>query len=231
VFRALAAGWTGTRDWTPERLGARFSDREVPVIPLTDGLCGYEHESGVVYERRTVGAYVDSLRSSSKPEWFLTVRLREHFPELALEGGVPEYCLNARWRDARVSIGGDGTTTPIHAELAHNLLAVIRGEKELALFAPWQSHRLYFRPFSGAPHISPVDPYVLDARRFPRAASATPWRVLLRSGDVLFLPRGWWHAVRTNEMTVALSSWWADGMSSFVPRAASLYKRLRDLRT
>jgi hypothetical protein len=231
VLRGLATGWTGTQNWTPESLGARFRDREVPVIPLVDGLCGYAHGSGVAYERRAVGAYVDALLSSAKPEWFLTVRVEPHFPELAAELGVPEYCADSPWRDARVSIGADGTTTPIHVELAHNLLAVIRGEKELALFPPSQSRRLYFRPLSAAPHISPVDPYSLDHRRFPRAASATPWRALLRSGDVLFLPRGWWHAVRTNEMTVAYSSWWADGVSSLVPFAAGIYKRLRDLRT
>ena len=132
------------------------------------------------------------------------------FPELAGEIGVPEHLvLDAGWRDARLSIGADGTTTPIHAELTHNLLAVICGEKELALFAPWQSRALYFRPLSAAPHISPVDPYVLDCRRFPRTARATPWRALVRSGDVLFLPRGWWHAVRTNGVTVAHTSWWA----------------------
>lgn len=231
VLRGLASRWTGTRDWTPERLAERFHDREVPVIRLVDGLCRYEHESGVDYGRRTVSQYVEALRSSSTPEWFLTVRVQPHFPELEAELGIPEYCADALWRDARISIGADGTTTPIHVELAHNLLAVIRGEKELALFSPWQSHRLYFRPLSAAPHISPVDPYVLDSRRFPRAAGATPWRVVLRSGDVLFLPRGWWHAVRTNGMTIAYSSWWADGVSSLVPRAAGMYKRLRDLRT
>jgi hypothetical protein len=231
VLSGLATGWTGTRGWTAEGLGARFRDREVPLIPLVDGLCAYEHKSGVVYERRAMGEYVDSLLASPRPEWFLTVRVEAHFPELAAEVGVPEYCADAWWRDARVSIGADGTTTPIHVELNHNFLAVIRGEKELALFPPWQSRRLYFRPLSAAPHISPVDPYVLDRRRFPRAAGATPWRALLRSGDVLFLPRGWWHAVRTNGLTVAHSSWWADGASSLVPRAAGLYKRLRDLKT
>jgi hypothetical protein len=231
VLRGLATRWAGTQDWTPERLGARFRDREVPLMKLIDGVCGYEHVSGVAYERGAVGPYVDSLLASPTVERFLSVRVEPHFPELVGEIGVPEYCADARWRDARLSIGADGTTTPIHAELTHNLLAVIRGEKEVALLAPWQSRALYFRPLSAAPHISPVDPYVLDRRRFPRTAHATPWRALVRSGDVLFLPRGWWHAVRTNGLTVAHTSWWADGVSSLVPRAAALYKRLRDLQT
>jgi hypothetical protein len=231
VLGGLASRWSAARAWTPDALAARFGDREVPLMRLVHGVCEYEHGSGVAYERGAVGPYVESLRRAPSPERFLSVRVEPNFPELADELGPLEYLSGARWRDARISIGAEGTTTPIHVELAHNLLAVVHGEKELALFPPWQSRRLYFRPFSAAPHISPVDPYVFDRVRFPRAVRATPWRALLRSGDVLFLPRGWWHAVRTNGMTVAYSSWWADGASSLVTRAAGLYKRLRDLRT
>jgi len=185
----------------------------------------------MAYVRMPMRDYVDSLAPSRPPKWFLTVRAQEHFPELAAEAGIPEYCIRAPWHDARVSIGAAGTCTPIHAELTHNLFAVIRGEKEVALFPPTHAHNLHFQPFSAAPHISPVEPFAFDGARHPRAVRCSPWRALVKTGDVLFIPRGWWHAVRTVAPTIAYTNWWADGLSSLLPRAAVLYKSLRQFRT
>jgi hypothetical protein len=161
----------------------------------------------------------------------LTLSLREHFPELAEELRPLAYLERAHWRDARLNIGSTGVTTPIHVELAHNLLAIISGEKTLCLFEPWQTPYLYFAPFSGAPHISPVDPRRLDEQRHARARRLRPWRAVARSGDVIFIPRGWWHAVRTNGPTLAIANWWAEGPASLIPLAAARYKRLRGVHT
>jgi hypothetical protein len=161
----------------------------------------------------------------------MTVPVRAHFPELWDEIRPPDCCARARWRDCRLNVGTTGVTTPIHVELAHNFLAVVSGEKEICLFPPRQTAHLYFAPFSGAPHISPVSPLALDERRHPRARRLHPWRAIARSGDVIFIPRGWWHAVTTRGPTLAIASWWADGPWALVPLAAEGYKKVRGVRT
>ena len=49
-----------------------------------------------------------------------------------------------------------------------------------------------------------------DADRFPALAEARPLRALVREGDVLYLPCGWWHAVRGSEgRNLSVNYWFA----------------------
>lgn len=232
VLRGAAEAWAARRAWSIDRVGARFGDRVVPLVRVRDGMLGYDEKSGMDYERLRLDQFLESLRSGLAPEWFLTVRPSDHFPELLDEIDRHPYSAGASWSDFRVSIGAAGTTTPIHVELLHNLFTVLHGEKEVVLFAPSETRSLQsFGVFSGAPHISPVDPRTRDEARWPGVLRCKPRRCVLRSGDALFIPRGWWHAVRTNEPTIAMGAWWAEGVYSLVPRALGVYKWLFDVRT
>ena len=229
----LAREWRASREWSLPSLQNRFGDRRVPIIRITDGLLSYKPGSGMQYEETTLGEFLRSLETDDNPPThFLKVQPQVHFPELLDEIEIAQYCRKARWRDFNLSIGGEGTTTPIHREFADNLFAVVHGEKEILLFAPSEARNLYaFGPLSGIPHLCRVDPRLADTVQFPRVERSNPYRCLLRSGDVLFIPRGWWHAVRTNETTIAFSAWWAEGTRSLVLYAAAFYKRLLGIRT
>lgn len=208
----------------------RFGNRKVPLIRVHDGLLAYGQDAGMDYETRQLSDHIDSLEGRAATH-FLTASVREQFPELWNEVLRLEYCSHARWRDSRINIGTSGTVTPIHVELTHNLLLVVSGEKELCLFEPWQTIHMCFAPLSGAPHISPIDPRQLDTGRHPSALRLRPWRATARAGDAIFIPRGWWHTVETHGPTLAIANWWADGLSSLVPRLTESYKRLRGFRT
>lgn len=44
--------------------------------------------------------------------------------------------------------------------------------------------------------------------RYPDAARAAYVEALLEPGDVLFVPRGWWHYVRSVDVSASVSFWW-----------------------
>ena len=44
--------------------------------------------------------------------------------------------------------------------------------------------------------------------RFPDAGRAEYAEALLEPGDVLFVPRGWWHYVRSVDVSASVSFWW-----------------------
>ncbi len=232
LLRDAAAGWPAVRTWTLEGIRERVGARVVPVVRVTDGLLGYDARSGMHYDFVPVSAVIDALLDGAAPRWFLTLPPAEHFPELISDLRSHAPVSRAPWSDARLSLGAAGNTTPIHREIADNLFTVIRGEKEVALFAPHDSRRLEsFGPLSGAPHISPIDPRSCRLDRHRGIARCTVWRARVGSGDVLLIPRGWWHAVRTTRPTVAMGSWWADGLYALVPMAAGVYKRIFRIRT
>ena len=50
----------------------------------------------------------------------------------------------------------------------------------------------------------------LDFGRFPALRGAAPRAVTVRAGDVLYLPCGWWHAVRGSaDFNLSVNHWFA----------------------
>ena len=125
------------------------------------------------------------------------------------------------WPSLFVGPPGSACSLHIDANATHFWMALFgEGTKEWLLFPPDQTHLLHpFWPPFGATtrdpifHIDPFAPWADQLRKYPSLAGTTPYRVVLKPGDVLFVPCGWAHAVRNlpGPPTVALSANYVDG--------------------
>lgn len=126
-------------------------------------------------------------------------------------------------------IGDNRSITSTHKDHYENIYAVIRGEKHFILYPPTDLPYLYQRvypsgrydsehvihcddPETLVPWIS-VDPLKPDYERFPLFKHATPYRVTLKQGDILYLPSLWFHFVsqRVDErekIMISVNSWY-----------------------
>lgn len=98
-----------------------------------------------------------------------------------------------------------------HYDPHHNLLCVVAGCKQVALWPPSATEFLYPMSVCGeASNHSAVDLVQPNFKVHPRAKHA--WdhcqKVLLHAGDALFIPEGWFHQVDSNALTVAVNFWW-----------------------
>ena len=107
-------------------------------------------------------------------------------------------------------IGSPGANTPCHIDTyGCNLVAQVSGRKRWVLFPECQSRLL------GATRVPYEESSVYSGAGFPRPslhshpslASATPYVVTLQPGDVLFVPRHWWHSVENLELAVSINTW------------------------
>ena len=90
------------------------------------------------------------------------------------------------------------TTAALHFDSDDNLLCVLRGRKRVALVAPEDAARLQ----------PPPSGHHCDCDVFAAPLSAERVAIVdVGEGDVLAIPRGWWHAVRSDAGTLALN-WW-----------------------
>lgn len=130
--------------------------------------------------------------------WVLDdIELPPYFPEEELLG------LNF-W------LQGAGAVTHLHWDGTPGLLALVRGEKRLHLYAPEQHPFLYPAPRAGGTEVnwSEVDVLRPNPTRFPEFGRAEPRVVTLRAGEVLFIPRHVWHHVHTTEVSIGVNFWW-----------------------
>lgn len=83
------------------------------------------------------------------------------------------------------------------------------GRKYVRLYDPVHTAAMY--PFEEGltTNTSRVDVRGVDAAAFPAFVGA-PWvDVLLRPGDMLYIPPAWWHYVESVTVSFSVSFWWS----------------------
>ncbi|MCY3626990.1 MAG: cupin-like domain-containing protein [Gammaproteobacteria bacterium] len=97
-----------------------------------------------------------------------------------------------------ILIGPKGTVTPLHIDYmdTHTWMGQITGRKRCIFFSPEDE------PFLYDGKVDPLDP---DLDKYPLFAKATPYEVFLDIGELLFIPRNWWHYVVALEKSITLS--------------------------
>lgn len=110
---------------------------------------------------------------------------------------------------------GNATVVSTHYDLADNLMCSIAGKRRVTLFPPEQLNNLYIGPIdftlSGQP-VSMVELEQPDLKRYPRFAEALQHAqvVELEPGDVLYIPKLWWHHVQSLAPVNAMVNYWWD---------------------
>ncbi|EGD72167.1 hypothetical protein PTSG_00189 [Salpingoeca rosetta] len=100
--------------------------------------------------------------------------------------------------------------TPCHYDEQENFFAQVRGTKRVILFHPDNFRCLYpYRYGHPCDRQSQVDFDNPDYERFPKFKDARGLEAILRPGDVLYIPRCWWHLVRSlDELSVSVNFWY-----------------------
>jgi hypothetical protein len=129
--------------------------------------------------------------------------------EIAADIRVPEYCDTSVVRNY-FFLGRD-TASALHYHPMHQVLVCqIFGEKRITLYPPEQTRLLYPRPWYhiGSSHMSEIDFLRPDFKKYPLFGQAKPLELVLRPGEMLFIPIHWSHAVENIGLAASVSVFW-----------------------
>ena len=181
---------TGAGDWyknTPERSGKDSVEGALGHVAklLTDAPARY---------------YAGEIPLADFPQLHEELGLARALGPILLNAPVPESSVLARlWL-------GRASKTQLHYDLFHTILVVTQGWKEVHLYPPLELERFY--PFS-LPELltsSRVQDPTGDLAQFPLFPAESGRVVLVKPGDLLFIPAFWWHFVKSSEeMTVTVT--------------------------
>ena len=113
---------------------------------------------------------------------------------------VPDYCACAIVDDGSSDVvtmgwlGPVGTISPCHHDPYHNLLAQVVGHKHVVLFPPG-SHMYPRHDFMTNTSRIDLSAGPVDSAAYPLFSWEHATAVTLAPGDVLFMPRHWWHFI------------------------------------
>ncbi|MGI5270356.1 cupin-like domain-containing protein [Nonomuraea sp. CA-218870] len=214
VFPGLTDSWPARTRWTPENLAVTHGGRTVTALmnlPASGVLFPHDQRN---YERTLPFAeFVHEMLATSadSPCYLAYTRAAELFPArdydfAPLTGDLPYST------DTRVWIGSAGTRSMLHSDLKDNFFCQIWGEKHVVL-VPWEHARDVY-PFPGNLVNSQVDVMEPDLDRFPRLRRATFYAGTVEPGDVLYMPRGCWHDIRSRTPSVSVNHWFGPPMTA-----------------
>lgn len=150
--------------------------------------------------------------------------LRPPLSHLSSDFSVPSFLLVSIVEQIHFWMGhsrSNGSRSKLHMDPNDNLYVVLNGTKHLTIFGPYDAERMYTygKVRQIAPngrqmlsdifhaHFGQVDAEYPDLDRFPLFSGATPLKVTLQAGDMLYMPAGWYHETTSIGRHLAMNFW------------------------
>lgn len=132
-------------------------------------------------------------------------------PELLKEICWESVGLNGRdGAESTLWLGSEGAYTNCHYDAyGYNLVAQIYGRKRWVLFAPSDTQYLYPTrvPYEESSIFSQVDIKSPGLEAHPKIKMTNVYEVILEPGQILYVPRHWWHYVECLEPAISVNTW------------------------
>ncbi|WP_444936864.1 cupin-like domain-containing protein [Microbulbifer sp. JMSA004] len=129
------------------------------------------------------------------------------FQDIEVQRLIPEKILSS----AYLWVGPGGTVSPLHYDPENNFLIQVKGSKRLILFPHRYIPNLY--PYDeyecSHPHLLQADITSPDYNLFPAMKNVEATEVVLKEGEMLFLPSGYCHQVHSESPSVSVNLWWS----------------------
>jgi lysine-specific demethylase 8 len=230
VLTGMMDGWPASARWSTSSFRERYGDRHVPVIPTRGGAAVYSPKSGIPYARMRVDEFLDGVRAGDRSR-YMVFRVEDELPSLLDDVRPPRVWAQALWKRCRFWFAPPDIGGPLHRDLPDNLYAQVAGHKRWTLFERRETANVYsFPPWSGTPNYARADGERPDYVRFPRLRRLRRWSAVLAPGEMLYIPRRWWHQARSVDVSVSMNFWWAERVTLWLVRAAEAFMRVRGLR-
>jgi hypothetical protein len=206
VVAGFADKWPALRKWRPDFFRERFGNVTRKV-------------GDRVY---TIAEYIDLMKSatpSNPAPYPFNFDIGETFPDL-IDDVKPHPVFGkvdraTHWAMRRslysgtkvheLFLGGDGSFFPVlHCDMfyLHGFVTQIYGEKEFVVYPPEQTPYMY--PRSDNAKVSQIgNPLKPDLEKFPLFAQASSASTLVKPGETMFIPFGWWHYTRLRGPNIA----------------------------
>jgi hypothetical protein len=223
LIEGVASRWPACSKWTLDYFAERMGERVVPVEIWE----GEENDSASFLKRSRraempMREYVGVCRAASGKRHYLAqyplfvhepalrddvVSLEEYYDFPRIFPGGMRRALQSHplfWA------GPGGTVTTLHFDMYQNLFVQIAGRKRFTLVSPEQADALYYpdRRFGLFANFSPVDVEEPDLAKHPRVREVNALECEVGPGEMLFIPIGWWHHVRSHEPSLSMNFWW-----------------------
>jgi Cupin-like domain len=205
VIRGLMRGWKALRLWAPDYFAREFGKHTIEISGRRNSSPDYERNFDAHRCKMSMAEFVGSIGVETNDIYICgknNLLARSPFRPLLAHFNWPKGFMNPEFpkRDARLWFGPKGTVTPLHHDGCNALFGQIYGRKRVKLISPFDVNHLYNEQC-----FTSVDLEKIDYEKFPLMRQVYVLDVVLRPGEFLFIPIGWWHWVKALDVSISLT--------------------------
>ncbi len=222
IINDLPQEWKAYEKWNIEYLNNKVGHKTISYVQLdNNNMTSYETKQTTKFSY-----LIDNLNQILSPElrqkkhqalYLVISRIMSHpnarniqLPELLPDINLPSFIPIHRLWEINLWIGAGGNKSNLHYDPEENLLVVMTGSKKLVLFQPSYRKFLYqYREKNTNTLQSRVNLFDIDRSLFPEIDHAKYYQTTIYSGETVYIPPGWWHAVESSkELNIAININW-----------------------
>lgn len=209
VLKGRLKSTKAVKAWSPRYFSGKFGDAELEITANRARDPLYERHFHDSVRRVSMREFCARLEKEPESNDFYLVARNFLFdvPGLAplrAEVSPPREIVNADdlgRGTMKMWFGPKGTVTPLHHDEHSILFTQIHGRKQFKMIPSMALPRMYVQDR----YYSAVDPEKPDPAIFPDFPFDAVRDVTLEPGDVLFIPVGWWHWVRSLDVSISVT--------------------------
>jgi len=195
VIEDLTLDWPAFSKWNLDYMNGIAGHKIVPLYD--DRPVDFKEGFNEAHAEMKMSDYIDLLKSKpTKYRIFLWNILKE-VPELQQDFRFPELGLKFMKGLPMLFFGGKDSHTFMHydIDLANIFHFHFQGEKEVILFDQNQNNFLYKVPHALITR-EDIDFSNPDLKKWPALKQARGHKTVLKHGETLFMPEGYWHYMK-----------------------------------
>ncbi len=195
IIENFDGGWPAHSKWNLDYMSQMAGDK---IVPLYDDR-PVHHDDGFnePHAKMKMSEYINLLkREPTKLRIFLWNVLKE-VPALQNDFSYPDFGIRLLKHVPMLFFGGTNSHTFMHYDIdfANIFHFHFEGEKQCILFSQSENKYLYKVPHAIIAHES-IDFSNPDFEKWPALKNAKGYESVLKHGEVLFMPEGYWHYMR-----------------------------------
>ena len=210
VITGLAKEWPAYQKWTWDYFKEIVGDKKVGL---------YNNVKSDAYtaintadDYKTFGEYIDMIQEGPAGWRIFLFNIFSHAPQLIEDFTWPENLMKGFVKKyPMLFTGGQTSITHMHfdIDLSHILHTQFAGRKRVLLFDHDEQHKLYRKPFEVL-SLADFSNYNMeegkpDYEKFPALKYAKGYELIMKHGDTLFMPAGYWHHMEYLDSGFAMS--------------------------
>ena len=209
IITGVVNKWPAFNKWTADYLKNNTGDRLVPITTIIDGdYCNTTRSDMKLSE------YIDYLQSgrqeARKKLYLSELPVNKYFKDLEQEMIIPDYFNRKEGSPKSFFYVGKDNFSQLHFhEHGSAVNCMLYGEKFFRLYPPSETKYLYKYPwYSKLRNMSRTTSLIPDPNEFPEFRKAKYYDVVLKAGEMLFIPIYWWHAIQNHAINIATVTFW-----------------------